>query len=204
MQQDIVQVHDRLFRRFIPAEDIRRRIAELGEKIRGDYNDKNIVYVIVLKGAMMFAMDLIRSASLPCEIEVVVASSYGENMRSSGNVSLDISPSLRSLHDKHVILVEDIVDTGKTIAGLREELRKFSPESIRIATLLFKSGAYSETLPIDYIGFDIAPEFVVGYGMDYAEAGRHLPDVYVLHSESNPAEAQTYANEEQNARIEVR
>ena len=183
MQQDIVQVHDRFFRLFLAREEIHRRIAEMGEKIRLDYNDENIVYVIVLKGAMMFAMDLIRSASVPCVIEVVGASSYGENMHSSGVVSLDIPLSPDALRDKHVVLIDDIVDTGKTIAGLRHELQRFSPRSIRIATLLFKSGVYSENIPIDYVGFDIAPEFVVGYGMDYAQAGRHLPQVYVLHED---------------------
>ncbi len=189
MQQDIVRIHDRPFRLFLTREVILQRITELGEKIHSDYNDKNIVYVIVLKGAMMFAMDLIRSASVPCTIEVVSASSYGEKMHSSGVVSLDISISPDSLRGKHVILVDDIVDTGKTIASLQRKLRSFSPKSVQIATLLFKSSVFSENIPIEYIGFDIDPEFVVGYGMDYAEAGRHLPDIYVLHEDSRQADA---------------
>lgn len=181
MQQDIVHVHDKRFRLFLEPEKIAQRIAELGEKIRRDYNHENIVYVIVLKGAMMFAMDLIRSASVPCTIEVIGASSYGEDMHSSGVVSLSVSLSPDSLRDKHVILIDDIVDTGKTMARLQQTLQDFSPKSVRIATLLFKSGVFSENFVVDYVGFDIAPEFVVGYGMDYAQAGRHLPGIYVLH-----------------------
>ncbi len=188
MKQDTVRIHDRFFRLFLSKEAIARRIAEMGEKIRSDYNDENIVYVIVLKGAMMFGMDLLRSASVPCTIEVLGASSYGENMHSSGVVSLDIPFSPDALRDRHVIIVEDIVDTGKTIAELQRALRTYSPGSIRIATLLFKSDVYSEDIPIDYIGFDIAPEFVVGYGMDYAEEGRYLPEIYVLHEDSGQTE----------------
>lgn len=196
MTPTTVQVHNHLFRRFLAQETIHRRIAELGEKIRSDYNDKNIVYVIVLKGAMMFAMDLIRSAAVPCRIEVVSASSYGEEMNSSGVVSFNLSLPPDSLRGKHVVLVEDIVDTGRTIVALQHELRKFSPESIRIATLLFKSGVFSENIAIDYIGFDIAPEFVVGYGMDYAEAGRYLSDIYVLDNGASANVQASFGTEE--------
>lgn len=180
---DILTLHDRSFRIYIPQKEIEQRVAVLGEKIRTDYNDKKIVYVIVLKGAMMFAMDLIRQAAVPCEINVVSAASYGNEMVSSGKVSIEIPGSPVSLHDKDVIIVEDIVDTGRTIAQLQRELQRHSPRSIRTATLLFKSGIYAEAFPIEYVGFDIGPAFVVGYGMDYAEAGRHLPDVYILHEE---------------------
>lgn len=177
----IIQIHDRSFRLYLSRVEIEKRIDELSEKIRHEYNDKKIVYVIVLKGAMVFAMDLIRAVSVPCQLEVVSASSYGNAIESSGAISFHFPPSLKSLHDKDVIIVEDIVDTGQTIVQLQRELQKYSPRSIRIATLLFKSGVYAEALPIEYIGFDIAPAFVVGYGMDYAESGRELADIYILH-----------------------
>lgn len=180
----IIRVHDRSFRLYLSQQEIGKRVGELSEKIRQEYNDKKIVYVIVLKGAMMFAMDLIRAASIPCELEVVSASSYGNAIESSGTVSFHFPSSLTSLHGKDVIIVEDIVDTGTTIAQLQRALQEYSPNSIRIATLLFKSGVYAEALPIEYIGFDIAPAFVIGYGMDYAEEGRELADIYILH-ESN-------------------
>lgn len=179
--QEIITIHDQQFRLYLSQNEIEQRVTALGEKIRHDYNDKKIVYVIVLKGAMMFAMDLIRRAAMPCEIDVMSASSYGHGMVSSGKVSLGFSPIPVSLHDKDVIIVEDIVDTGRTIAQLQQELRQYSPRSIRTAALLFKSGVYAESFPIEYVGFDIGPDFIVGYGMDYAEAGRYLPDLYILH-----------------------
>lgn len=178
---EIITIYDRQFRLYLSRNEIEQRIRVLGEKIRHDYNDKKIVYVIVLKGAMMFAMDLIRHAAVPCEIDVVSAASYGNEMVSSGNVSLEFSSSPVSLHDKDVIIVEDIVDTGRTIVQLQRELQQHAPRSIRTAALMFKSGVYAEELPIEYVGFDIGPAFIVGYGMDYAEAGRYLPDVYILH-----------------------
>lgn len=187
MQDNIIRVRDRFFRRFLSRQAIDERVASLGEKIRCDYNDKNIVYVIVLKGAMMFAMDLIRSASVSCEIEVVGASSYGNAMNSSGTVSFSFPSTLTSLHDRDVIIVEDIVDTGRTITELQRELLKYSPRSVRVATLLLKSEIYAADMPIDYVGFDIAPAFVIGYGMDYAEAGRYLSDIYVVHEAEHPA-----------------
>lgn len=181
----IIRVHDRSFRPYLSQEEIQKRIGELSEKIRREYNDKKIVYVIVLKGAMMFAMDLIRATSMPCELEVVSASSYGNAIESSGTISFHFPSSLKSLHGKDVIIVEDIVDTGQTIVQLQRKLQEYSPNSIRIATLLLKSGVYAEALPIEYIGFDIAPAFVVGYGMDYAEKGRELADIYILHESEN-------------------
>lgn len=181
----VIRVHDLSFQLYLSRDKIEKRIGELSEKIRCEYNDKKIVYVIVLKGAMMFAMDLIRAASMPCELEVVNASSYGNAIESSGTISFHFPSSLKSLHDKDVIIVEDIIDTGQTIVQLQRKLQEYSPRSIRIATLLFKSGVYAEALPIEYIGFDIAPAFVVGYGMDYAEKGRELADIYILHKNQN-------------------
>lgn len=173
-----ILVHDRIFQKFIDREQISDVVMQMGKKISADYNDKNLVFVIALKGAVLFAADLARAVDIPLEIEFIRASSYGKSLESSGNVTLDISTL--NIQDKDVLIIEDIVDTGLTMEAVIKGFQKLSPNSIRIATLLFKREMLKVNIEPEYVGFTIPSKFVVGYGLDYAEKGRNLADIYIL------------------------
>lgn len=168
----------------LSAEGIQQRVAALGEKISFDYRrevqeGKELVVLAVLKGAFPFCADLIRCLHLPLQVDFIKASSYGSSTKSSGRVELTVDTKL-DLKDRHVLLVEDIVDTGLTITFLKEHLRLRGAKSIRLATFLHKSEATEYPVEIDYLGFTIKNEFVVGYGLDYAEKYRQLPYVGIF------------------------
>ncbi len=172
-------VNGRTFRRLIGRDEISRRVAQLGKLISQDYCDKQPLFVAVLKGSLMFAADLARSLTIPCELEFVRASSYGNSMTAGARIKLrDFRKN--AFEGRDIILVEDIVDSGRTISSISQRLNGYSPNSIRIATFLFKPEVYRADLALDYVGFEIPVKFVVGYGMDFAEQGRGLPDVYAL------------------------
>ncbi len=179
---NIVQLHDKRFKPLIPSTEIHAAVKRLGEKINADYNDKNIVFVIVLKGSMMFAADLIREIAVPCRLEFLKAESYGSGTHSSGAVKINALTSM-NLSGKDVIILEDIVDTGLTLKKILEHLAELAPASVTIATLLLKPDVCKGTVKTEYVGFEISPLFVVGYGLDYDEIGRNLPDIYVLTEE---------------------
>jgi hypoxanthine phosphoribosyltransferase len=169
---------DRL-RPLISARRIRRRVAELAAQIAADHDGAPLTLVIVLKGATIFAADLMRQIGVPFVIDFVRASSYGKAARSSGTVELSNEERL-DIAGHHVIVVEDIVDTGLTISALVAALWKLEPASLDVCTLLHKHVAGAKPVDIRYKGFDIPDAFVVGYGMDYAERYRNLPGVYKL------------------------
>jgi hypoxanthine phosphoribosyltransferase len=160
-------------------EQIARRVTELAEEITRDFSGQAIIFVGVLKGASIFLSDLARQVQLDATFDFISVASYGNGARSSGEVRMnkDVDTSMAG---KNVILVEDILDTGLTMGYLRKLFLAHQPRSLRIAVLLDKACRRIEPVPADYIGFTIPDEFVVGYGMDYAERYRNLPDICVL------------------------
>jgi hypoxanthine phosphoribosyltransferase len=160
----------------VPSEELQERILGLGKEITADYADRPPLLVGVLKGAFMFMSDLSRAIDLPVEFDFMAVSSYGSATRSSGVVRIIKDLDL-DLTDRHVLIVEDIVDSGLTLAYLRRNLAARGPASLEICALLVKDGLQKSDLDIRYVGFTIPPRFVVGYGLDVNERYRNLPDV---------------------------
>lgn len=175
---DIVKVHDLHFKPIISKEKIQERVLELGKTIAIDYSDKMPLFLGILNGAFLFAADLIRAANIPCEISFVKLASY-DGISSSGQVLTKIGLN-RSIKDRHIILVEDIVDTGTTLSKFIPVLKKEEPASIAIATFCHKPTALKHPLDIQYLGFEIPDKFVIGYGLDYNQRGRELEALYQL------------------------
>jgi hypoxanthine phosphoribosyltransferase len=173
-------------RPLISARRIKQRVAELAGEISADHRDAPLTLVIVLKGATVFAADLMRQITTPFVIDFVRASSYGKAARSSGAVALSDNEKL-DVTGHHVVVVEDIVDTGLTISALVAALEKLGPKSLDVCALIHKHVAGARPVTIRYKGFDIPDKFVVGYGMDYAERYRNLPGVYKLTLGSLPS-----------------
>ncbi len=169
----------------IDEQTLRARIAELGGEISSDYAGKDILLVGVLKGAVFFMADLMRHLSIPCEVDFMAISSYGASTDSSGVVrilkDLDIN-----IDGRHVLVVEDIIDSGLTLSYLMRTLEARSPASLEICSLLTKPDRREIKVPVRYTGFEIPNEFVIGYGLDYAERYRNLPYVGVLDPEILP------------------
>jgi len=163
----------------IGAEELQVKIKELGEEISRDYQGKEVLLIGVLKGAVMFISDLARHICVPLSMDFMAVSSYGESTESSGVVRI-MKDLDRSIEGKHVLIVEDIVDTGLTLRYLRRVLQDRSPASLKICTLLDKEERRQVEVELDYVGFSIPGEFVVGYGLDYAEMYRNIPGIYVL------------------------
>ena len=173
-------MHTDIERILISTDDLSARIAELGKQIASDYADtKNLLLVGVLKGCMMFMVDLARAIELPLAIDFIAVSSYGKSTESSGVVRMlkDLDTDIANYH---VLIIEDIIDSGLTLAYLRSQLLRRNPASLRICTLLNKPERRTADVPVDYVGFDIPNEFVVGYGLDYGEIYRNLPYIGVL------------------------
>jgi hypoxanthine phosphoribosyltransferase len=158
---------------------IQRRVAEIGAQIQRDHEGKDLVLVGVLKGAFVFVADLARAIDLPLSIDFVGLSSYGEATESSGVVKIT-SDLTRPIEGKHVVVVEDVIDTGLTMRYLLDNLSTRHPASVRICTLLHKPSRSRTKIPIEYLGFTIPDLFVVGYGLDEGERYRNLPFVGVL------------------------
>ncbi len=175
MNQDIKKI-------LIEEKDLQAKVAELGAKITKDYRGKDLLIVCVLKGAVIFAGDLIRKIDLPLDIDFMAISSYGANTKSSGVVRI-IKDLDMGIEGKHVLIVEDIIDSGLTLAYMIENLKSRGPESVKICTILDKKERRTIDLDIEYTGFVVPDEFVVGYGLDYGEKYRNLPYIAVLKEE---------------------
>ena len=177
MNKDIAKV-------LLTEEQLKKRIAEMGEAISRDYAGKTPTVICILKGAVMFYTDLLREITVPLTMDFMAVSSYGNKTKSSGEVEIRKDLSC-SIENKHVLIVEDIVDSGFTLSYLSRMLASRGAASIKIATLLDKPArrAPGVTLKTDYSGFVIGDEFVVGYGLDYAELYRNLPYIGVLKPE---------------------
>ncbi|NLO86530.1 MAG: hypoxanthine phosphoribosyltransferase [Clostridiales bacterium] len=160
-------------------EQLSEAVSELGARITNDFQGKTPVMICILKGATVFFCDLIRQINLPLEIEFMAVSSYGASTKSSGEVRL-VKDLDRSIHGRDVIIVEDIVDSGMTLNFLKKSLISRGAVSLRIATLLDKPARRVAPLTVDYSCFEIPDAFVVGYGLDYNEVYRNLPDIGIL------------------------
>jgi hypoxanthine phosphoribosyltransferase len=162
----------------VSADDLRRRIAELGADITADYHGRPPLLVGVLKGAFVFMSDLARAVDLPVEFDFMAVSSYGSATKTSGVVRIVKDLDL-DLSGRHVIVVEDIIDSGLTLNYLRRNLAARGPASLEVCALLVRDGRQKDELDLKYVGFVIPPAFVLGYGLDVAERYRNLPDVRV-------------------------
>lgn len=171
-----VEVNGKLFRISVSAEQIQARVAEIANQMNTDFAGKDVVFLCILNGSFMFAADLLRGIDMPCKISFVKFTSY-EGDHSTGNVRELIGLN-ENLKGKTVVIVEDIVDTGKTMTDLLEYLKQYEPAEVRIATLMFKPESCCKELKIDYYGFSIPNDFIVGYGLDYNGLGRNLKDIY--------------------------
>lgn len=160
-------------------EQIRDVVDRLAEEIRRDYKQKTPVLVGILKGSFVFMADLIRALDIPLEVDFVILSSYGSGTESSGQIKV-IHGLESSIEGKDVLIVEDIIDSGLTLSLFLEELRRRKPASLRLCVLVDKVARRKLNVPIDYIGVQVQDEFVVGYGIDYDEQYRYLPDLYVV------------------------
>jgi hypoxanthine phosphoribosyltransferase len=169
----------------IGEEELQARIRELGAELSVDYAGREVLLVGVLKGAVFFMADLMRSLTIPCEIDFMAISSYGASTDSSGVVrilkDLDIN-----IEGRHVLVVEDIVDSGLTLSYLMRNLESREPASLEVCALLTKPTRREIDVPVRYIGFEIPNRFVIGYGLDFAERYRNLPYVGVLHPDLLP------------------
>ena len=161
------------------AEQIAKRVRELGVQIERDYAGKELVLLGVLKGSYIFISDLARAIDLPLSVDFIGLSSYGEATESSGVVKIT-SDLAKPIEKKHVLIVEDIVDTGLTMRYLLDNLATRRPASVKLCTLLYKPSRARTRIPIDYLGFQIEDRFVVGYGLDAADMYRNVPFIGVL------------------------
>lgn len=166
----------------ISEEEIAKRVKELGKQLTEDYKGKELLVVGILKGCMLFLSDLVRTIDLPLTLDFMVVSSYGATTKSSGVVRI-VKDLEREIEGKDVLIVEDIVDTGLTLSYLVENFKARNPKSVKVCSLLDKPDRRKAQVEIQYIGFKIPDEFVVGYGLDYGENYRNLPFVCVLKPE---------------------
>ena len=166
----------------LTKEQIAQRVKEMGAQITKDFEGKDMVAICILKGAAVFFVDLIREIDLPMSLDFMAISSYGSATKSSGVVRI-LKDLDKPINGKHVLVVEDIVDSGMTLSFLRENLLSRGAKSLKICTLLDKPERRRVPLHVDYFGFVIPDEFVVGYGLDYDEKYRNLPDIGVLRPE---------------------
>lgn len=173
-----VKVHDKEFSEFISSKKIEEAVAEIAEKINTDLKGKNPLFLVVLNGAFIFASDLLKKVTIPCEISFVKLSSYIGTKTTS--VVRELIGLDEVLTGRTVVIIEDIIDTGITMGVTTEKLKKLQAEEVFIATLLFKPDAFKMNYDIDYIGIKIPNDFIVGYGLDYDGHGRNLPDIYKI------------------------
>jgi len=166
----------------VQADDLRRRVASIGEEISADYVGSDLVLVCVLKGAVLFLSDLMRNVSVPCELDFMAVASYGSATDSSGVVRI-LKDLDAAIEGRDVLIVEDIVDSGLTLSYLLSSLGARSPRTLEVCALLTKPTRRKVELPIRYVGFEIPDRFAIGYGLDHGERYRNLPYVAALKQE---------------------
>jgi hypoxanthine phosphoribosyltransferase len=176
---ETVECNGEVFSVFITKDQIETRISLLGAQLDRDYADKKPIFIGVLNGSFIFLADLMRMVSIPCEVDFMKLSSYGDEKVSSGNVT-ELKHIDAKLKNRHVILVEDIVDTGLSMKYMIDRMKQHEPASVSVVTLLHKKEATQHDVQIDYVGFEIPTKFVLGYGLDYAQEGRNLAQIYAL------------------------
>jgi hypoxanthine phosphoribosyltransferase len=174
----LITVHDKVFKSFIDESTIQKRVAELALQIDKDYEGLRPLFLSVLNGSFIFAADLFKKITTEADISFIKLASY-KGTSSSGSVVTAIGLE-ENLNGRHIILLEDIIDTGKTIHGFLPEILQRHPASVKIATFLTKPDALQYPVVADYLGFEIPDNFVVGYGLDYDGLGRNFPELYTL------------------------
>ena len=173
-----IRVHDKEFSKFIDTVEIEKATSQIAENINRDLEGKNPLFLVVLNGAFMFASDLLKKITIPCEISFVKLSSYiGTRTTSAVRELIGLD---EVLHNRTVVIVEDIIDTGITMGVTTEKLKHLEAKEVYIATLLFKPDAFKMNYNINYIGIKIPNDFIVGYGLDYDGHGRNYPDIYKI------------------------
>ena len=175
---DTVTLHDKTFRPFISEDKILSAIKETALQIQNDYDGLCPIFLGVLNGSFLFTADLVREFKGDCEVSFIRVASY-EGTETTGEVK-EVLGIKEDLKGRHIIIIEDIVDTGNTLEKLYEIINKHNPASLKIATLLYKPNAYTKDIPIDYASMEVGNEFLVGYGLDYDGLGRNLKDIYIL------------------------
>lgn len=173
-----VKVLDKEFSLYIPQETIESNIQKIADQINHDMSGKNPLFLVVLNGAFMFASELFKRITIPCEISFVKLSSYTGT--ETTNVVRELIGLDHSLEGRHVVIVEDIVDTGHTMKYTIQKIKDLNASDVKLATLLFKPKSFQYDYPIDYIAMEIENDFIVGYGLDYDQQGRNLPDIYQI------------------------
>ena len=174
----VIQVHDKKFTPYLTVSQIDEQVKRLGAEMNKDYAGKRPLFIAILNGSFMFASDLFKELTIEAEICFIKLASY-KGTRSTGHVITSIGLD-ESLKDRHVIIVEDIVDTGKTLSEFMPQLADQHPASLRIAALLHKPDALVHPLTLDYVGFNVPNKFLLGFGLDYDGLGRNLPEIYQL------------------------
>ncbi len=175
---DVLTIKDKTFAVSIPAAEIQKQVKRVAEEISSDLDGKNPIFLGILNGSFMFMADLMKSVSFPCELSFVKFSSY-QGTSSTGQVTECLGLT-QDVKDRTVVIVEDIVETGYTMKYMLDYLAKRGPKEVKVAALLVKPDLLKVEVPVDYRAFNIANDFIVGYGLDYDGYGRNLPDIYSL------------------------
>jgi hypoxanthine phosphoribosyltransferase len=176
---ELLRINGDMFEPFITEEQIQERIKDLAARINADYAGRVPIFIGVLNGSFIFLSDLIREITVDCEIDFFKLSSYGDEKISSGQVTL-LKDLNCQVFGRDIIVVEDIVDSGLSIAFIKKIIEKENPKSLKFVSLLLKKGIPKLDFSVDYIGFEIPPDFVIGYGLDYAQKNRNLKSIYRL------------------------
>ena len=174
----VIRVHDKLFEPYLTQEEIQTRISFIAEQLNRDYQTRKPLFIAILNGSFIFASDLFKKLTIEAEICFIKLASY-KGSKSTGTVVTAIGLD-HEVYGRDVVIVEDIVDTGKTLTEFLPQLRHQQPSSLRVIALLHKAEATRYSVPIDYLGFTIPDKFVVGYGLDYDGLGRNIPEIYKL------------------------
>ena len=173
-----ITLFDKTFAPFISTQELAIAIEKMGRQINEDYKGESVLFVGVLNGAFRFVAELMNTIDLECEVSFIKMASYHKT-ESSGDVTQLIGFN-EPMEGRHVIVLEDIVDTGNTLVKIFSEMEQFNPKSVKLATLLFKPKAYKKYFPIDYVGIEIPNDFIVGYGLDYDGLGRNINGIYKI------------------------
>ena len=175
---EIIKVHDKKFSVSISEAEILKRVKEIAQKINENCKYKNPLFLAVLNGSFMFTSDLMKEINIDCELQFVKMKSY-TGMHSTAQVQMLVGPTM-AVSGRSVIIIEDIVDTGNTIKELVNQLHAVNPNEVKVCSLLLKPDKYDGDIKIDYVGFEIPDDFVIGYGLDYDGLGRNLKQIYTV------------------------
>jgi len=173
-----IKVHDKSFSVSIAEKDILKRVSEIAKEINENCKFKNPLFLAVLNGSFMFTSDLMKEINIDCELQFIKMKSY-TGMHSTAQVQMLVGPTM-AVSGRSVIIIEDIVDTGNTIKELVHQLNSLHPNDVKICSLLLKPDKYDGSIPVDYVGFEIPDDFVIGYGLDYDGLGRNLKQIYTV------------------------